>query len=605
MSQAPDQLFLVFQRALAGHYSLERELGRGGMGVVYLARDVALDRDVAIKLLPPILAAQATFRERFLREARTAARLSHPHIVPIHSVAERDGFVYFVMGYVPGRTLGQRVRDSGPLRPDQAAQVLREVAWALGYSHAQGVVHRDVKPDNILLEEPSGRAMVSDFGIAQVAEADPISGAHRAGTRGFMSPEQIEGAPLDGRSDLYALGLVGVYALTGGAVAVKEDARAVLGVAPGWLRGALERCLEPNPDHRFATAGELAEALVSRSIATRESPPALRIWLTRIQPVVIAASMGSLLMLMSTLMIGIQVWRGTLAAGKILEPLTVLLVTWTVVGLARLFETRRVLAAGYDLSDLRSAATLEAAQKREEFAYEASKPTLLGRVARRLAIVCMGALVGLVALEALGAITIPGPVMNKLGIALALTAAASGVVGILMPGRWMERDLPSDLGARFWPSRFGAWAATLAGIGLGRRPRAADAGHRATEVLLGNELAELYEALPAELRREMGGVPKTIQRLTASAESLRGQVEAARALGQSAERQQDQLMEAVAALETLRVGLLRLRAGTVSLEGFTTDLDAVQAVGERVDLLVDSRREVERMLPKRMVDPPL
>src|SRR5574338_532632 len=170
MPQAPDQLFLEFQRVLAGHYSLERELGRGGMGVVYLARDVALDRAVAIKLLPPILAAQPTFRERFLREARTAARLAHPHIVPIHTVAERDGFVYFVMAYVAGR-------------------ILREVAWALGYAHAQGVVHRDVKPDNILLEEPAGRALVSDFGIAQVADAEAVSGGHRAGTLGCMSPE--------------------------------------------------------------------------------------------------------------------------------------------------------------------------------------------------------------------------------------------------------------------------------------------------------------------------------------------------------------------------------------------------------------------------------
>src|SRR5574338_276825 len=238
MPQAPDQLFLEFQRVLAGHYSLERELGRGGMGVVYLARDVALDRAVAIKLLPPILAAQPTFRERFLREARTAARLAHPNIVPIHTVQERDGFVYFVMAYVPGGTLGQRVREQGPLRPEEAARILREVAWALGYAHAQGVVHRDVKPDNILLEEPAGRAMVTDFGIAQVAELDPISGAHRAGTRGFMSPEQVLGGPLDGRSDLYALGLVGVYALTGTVVAEGEDAREVLAVAPGWLRDA-------------------------------------------------------------------------------------------------------------------------------------------------------------------------------------------------------------------------------------------------------------------------------------------------------------------------------------------------------------------------------
>ena len=604
MAQAPDQLFLEFQRVLAGQYSLDHELGRGGMGVVYLARDVALDRSVAIKLLPPILAAQPAFRERFLREARTAARLSHPHVVPIHTVAEREGFVYFVMGYVPGRTLGQRVRDNGPLRPDEAARILREVAWALGYAHAQGVVHRDVKPDNILLEEPSGRAMVTDFGIAQVADADPISGGHRAGTRGFMSPEQTDGAPLDGRSDLYALGLVGVYVLTGGGVAEGEDAERALAVAPGWLRQALGRCLEEDREERFDDAGLLAEALVPQSAAVTEMPAALRIWLTRTQPLVIVASLWSLFMLVGAVMMGIQVARGTLPFGKLIAQALFFVGPWAVLGLARLFETRRALAAGYGLADLRAAATAEAVRKREEFAYEAATPTVIGRVARHLAILSIGSLLGLAALEAVEAIALSNALMNRIGIGLALFAAASGVVGIVMPGRWSERDVPSDLGARFWKSRFAGWVTRIAGLGLGRRARAADAMHRPTEVLLADELEALFEGLPGELRRGLDDVPKTIKRLTASAESLRAQVDAARALGQAAEHQQHKMMEAVAALETLRVGLLRLRAGTVSLDGFTTDLDAVRAVGERVDFLVDARKEVDQALPKRALDTP-
>ena len=146
-----DPLFLALQEAVAGRYSLERELGRGGMGVVYLARDVSLDRLVAIKLLPPELAARATLRERFLREARLAARLSHPNIVPIHSVEEHDGLVWFVMAFVPGESLGARLRARGSLPPSEAGRLLRDVAWALGHAHAHGVVHRDVKPDNILL----------------------------------------------------------------------------------------------------------------------------------------------------------------------------------------------------------------------------------------------------------------------------------------------------------------------------------------------------------------------------------------------------------------------------------------------------------------------
>src|SRR5438477_2933567 len=147
-----DPLFLSFQLALAGRYSIDRELGRGGMGVVYLAREVHLDRSVAIKLLPPDRAAELGLRERFLREARLAAKLSHPNIIPIHAVEETGGFVFYVMAFVDGETLAHRVRTRGPLSSSEGARVLREVAWALAHAHGQGFIHRDVKPDNILLE---------------------------------------------------------------------------------------------------------------------------------------------------------------------------------------------------------------------------------------------------------------------------------------------------------------------------------------------------------------------------------------------------------------------------------------------------------------------
>src|SRR6476660_1305059 len=162
----PSGEFLELQAALAGEYSLQRELGRGGMGIVYLARDVQLDRDVAIKVLPTHMARSAESRERFLREARTAAGLSHPNIVPIHRVGEAGGFVFFVMSYVEGETLGERLRSKGPLPPADTMRIMREVAWALAYAHGRGIVHRDVKPDNILLEAATGRALVTDFGIA-------------------------------------------------------------------------------------------------------------------------------------------------------------------------------------------------------------------------------------------------------------------------------------------------------------------------------------------------------------------------------------------------------------------------------------------------------
>src|SRR2546423_12281202 len=195
---APDRLFLDFQGAVAGRYSLERELGRGGMGVVYLAREVRLDRPVAIKLLPPTKASDPKLRERFLREARTAAKLSHPNIIPIHAVEEIGEFVFFAMAYVEGETLTDRVRNRGPMAPSEASRVLRDVAWALAYAHGQGVIHRDVKPDNILLEN-GGRVLVADFGIASAGGgAGARTPGGRGGAAGILGPPPDPGGPLDG-----------------------------------------------------------------------------------------------------------------------------------------------------------------------------------------------------------------------------------------------------------------------------------------------------------------------------------------------------------------------------------------------------------------------
>ena len=598
MESSPDQLFLEFQRILAGRYSLERELGRGGMGVVYLARDVALDRAVAIKLLPPVFAAQPTFRERFLREARTAARLSHPHIVPIHSVEEEQGFVFFVMGYIPGRTLGQRVRDDGPLRPDLAARVLREVAWALGYAHAQGVVHRDVKPDNILLEEPGGRALVSDFGIAQVATTEPVSGGHRAGTRGYMSPEQLLGLTVDGRSDLYSLGLVGVYALTGAGVAEGEDARDLLGVAPGQLRNALTSCLAAEADDRPATAEVLADGLVPTQVSVVEIPPALRVWLTRSQPIAVAATLWSLFMGISLVaIIGVAISQGsTTLLADLLKWGMVALAPWVVFALARLLETRQALGAGYDLRDLRDAVVADDARKREERLWNSAKSSRVGRIARGVTIGSVLAALILLGLAATGAFASNGAFLARAMSIISITAVVSGILGIILPGAWSRADTPLGRGVKFWKGRSGAWFAKFAGVGLGRRTRAEDAARRPTELHLANELEDLYDALPPALRSGLEDVPATIKRLTASAESLRGQVEASRALGQGGGVPQDRLREAVAAMENLRLGLLRLRTGAVSLEGFTTDLDAAREVGDRVDRLLDAKVEIDRGL---------
>jgi serine/threonine-protein kinase len=174
--------FPALAAALRGQLHVHRELGRGGMGVVFLALDIQLDRLVALKVLPTMLAMVPATRERFLREARTAARLAHPNIVPVYRADAAGGTAFFTMAYVDGESLAERLRDRGPLPPAEAVPILRDVVYALAYAHACGVVHRDVKPENIMLERATthrslyrggGRTLVTDFGIARDADRRP------------------------------------------------------------------------------------------------------------------------------------------------------------------------------------------------------------------------------------------------------------------------------------------------------------------------------------------------------------------------------------------------------------------------------------------------
>jgi hypothetical protein len=272
--------------ALGDAYTIEGEVGRGGMGVVYRARDERLQRRVAIKVLPPELAFQNDIRERFTREAQTAARLSHPHIVPIHTVGEGHGLVYFVMGYVDGESVAGRLRRRGRLPVDETRRIMAESADALGAAHAVSIIHRDIKPDNILLEGSRGRVMVTDFGIAKALSGSSgatLTGAGVAiGTPAYMSPEQAAGErEIDGRSDLYSLGIVSYQMLTGelpfnaptvAGILMKQitevapDVRSRRSDVPEDIALAVSRCLEKDPENRWPTADTLRRALESRVV---------------------------------------------------------------------------------------------------------------------------------------------------------------------------------------------------------------------------------------------------------------------------------------------------------------------------------------------------
>ncbi len=285
----------ILRATVAGRYDVEKEIGRGGMGIVYRARDLALERTVAIKLLPLELASQRDLRERFFREARTAAVLAHPHVVPIHLVEARDQVVFFVMSYIDGETLTARVARAGALPPLEVARVVQEVAWALGYAHGKGIIHRDIKPENILIEHATARAYVTDFGIARRADNPALTGQGLVlGTAQFMSPEQAAGEELDGRSDLYSLGIVAYFSVTGRLPFDAPTVQATLAMQitqpappittlraglPNRLTQLIDRCLAKDRSARFGSAEELAEALDPMVAPVAEMAPILRNWI--------------------------------------------------------------------------------------------------------------------------------------------------------------------------------------------------------------------------------------------------------------------------------------------------------------------------------------
>jgi serine/threonine protein kinase len=279
--------------AVGTEYLIENEIGRGGMAVVYRATDLRLHRTVAIKVLPPDVAFNSDVRARFIREAQTAAQLSHPNIVPIYAVDEKDNgsIVFFVMAYVDGESLGARLKREGAWPVDQTVRVLRDVADALASAHAHGVVHRDIKPDNILIERATGRPMVTDFGIARAAAGEArltVTGV-AVGTPAYMSPEQALGErELDGRSDLYSLAVVGYHMLTGEtpfkasntpAMLVKHVSERPRPVrekrpeVPAYLAVAIDRALAKRPEDRWADAAEFRDALDAARASSRYRPP--------------------------------------------------------------------------------------------------------------------------------------------------------------------------------------------------------------------------------------------------------------------------------------------------------------------------------------------
>ncbi len=488
----------ALSRALGDRYLIERELGRGGMGTVYLARDRRLDRPVALKVLPGEFAAEPDLRERFLRETRLAAGFSHPNIVPVFAIEDGDDVLAFAMGYVEGESLGARVERDGPLNRRDAVRLLQDVSYALAYAHGRGVVHRDIKPDNIMIERATGRALVMDFGIARaITPVNSRPGLTRVGevvgTPEYMSPEQASGDAVDGRSDLYSLGLVAWFAMTGRAaitgestqrVLVKQLTEAIPPLAsersdlPAALCDVVDRCCAKEADDRFVNAEAVVEALEATQLATPEIPVSMRLLAPELSSVATRTLVATLLLILGTATISKN------GDGNVFVIAIVLAAAAWVGLLNSLREVRRLRVSGYTVDELQRLLTLTLTERDEERARRATDLTLVKRRRTRVRL----ATVLLLSQGAMLFRIVPGAGLTAhasfKGKAALVTFFASLVATALsiaiLSSSPFRRTIGERLFSAVWLGGFGRWLFRLAG---GGSPQTGAASLRTTSPL--------------------------------------------------------------------------------------------------------------------------
>lgn len=601
--------------ALSDRYAIERELGKGGMGTVFLARDLALQRPVAIKLLPPDMAARPELRERFIRETQTAAGFSHPNIVSVHAVEERGQMLCFVMAFVDGETLTQRVRRAGPLGPAEASKLLQEVAWALSYAHGRGVVHRDIKPDNILMERATGRALVTDFGIARTTSPSGLTQVGEVvGTPQFMSPEQAAGEALDGRSDLYSLGVVAFFAVTGRLPFEAESTQALLAMQitkvppaiaslrpdlPNALAASIDKLLAKNPADRFASGEELAAEHDALRLSQPEVSPAIRLYHERASQAVRAS-------LILGLMLVAVFPRHIEDADRVV--MTVFLLAFLLGFFIQLMgRTRYLLRQGFSWADVRTGSLAIAAEGEAARQQIRANPAELKRWTKVIRGGYVSMALGLLDLwYAMSHMRIPNGDgtyrLNRPGfVTISASVALIALAFVALMTSPLRRSPIERLEKWLWGGAFGRGLFRLAAwkqpVPLGAGVAMSSTGHTARGPLTA------LDGLESPMRKQLSGARTGIERIEQKVEELgQREGELARALREAetstvtglsdqadprrnaildelAEKRKEvaeRKQQLIQGLEFIRLQLLRLRTGLATTEEVLAEVAGVE-----------------------------
>jgi eukaryotic-like serine/threonine-protein kinase len=450
---------------LTARYTIERELGRGGMGAVYLARDRSLDRLVALKVLPAEVAADTALRDRFVRETRVAASFSHPNIVPVYGVEQHDSLLAYAMGFIDGESLGARVARMGPLPVRDVVKLLQDVCYALAYAHGRDIVHRDLKPDNIMIERATGRALLMDFGVARTittarsANATALTRVGEVvGTPEYMSPEQASGDQVDGRSDLYALGLVAYFALTGTPVFAGGSTQQLIVKqltelpppittlrpdTPPALAELIEQCVRKEPAERFADAGAVLEALDRAQVSGPQIPLPIRLFVQDVQAVALVGFFAALVVV--TQLASLIDKAGSLGAVEIdgIIPFVLLAAVISTRFFHLIGEGRRLRHAGFFPADVRQVVRAMHDERAELRRQNSANAEVMARRQRAIRVALVMLLIGAVLILFARATRIPqaggGFSTPFIGVALLFTAigcvGAGGVLLLMSPTR--------------------------------------------------------------------------------------------------------------------------------------------------------------------------